>query len=128
MRALWTAAFTTALVGSGCAPSVCPIGPDQVASTEFSGIREDTIVALGFVIRYVASPELDSRGYDLNLLHTLRGEVSPEGTFLRVSAALDGIGRGQAVMLIAEPAGGTVVVPGICVPLVPIAEDEVEPG
>lgn len=129
VRAVWTAAFTTAaLVGSGCAPSVCPTGPAQAASAEFSGIREDTVVALGLVIRYVDSPDLDSRGYDLDLLQTLRGEVSPEGTFLRVPAAIAGIRRGQAVMLIAEPAGGTVVVPGICVPLVPVADDEVDPG
>lgn len=128
MRAVWIAAFTTAVACSGCGPSVCPTSPDQVASRDWSGIGEDTIVAVGHVIRYVDSPELDSRGYDLDLLETLHGELSPEGTFLRVPATVPGIRAGQSVMVIAEPGPRTVVIAGVCVPLTPISDDEVEPG
>lgn len=107
---------------------MCPTAPDQVASANFEGIGDETIVAVGHVIRYVDSPELASRGYDFGPTQTLRGKLSPEGTFLRVRAAIPGIRAGQAVMLIAEPGRRAVVLPGICAPFVPIGEDEVEPG
>lgn len=122
------AALCVGLGAGGCAPSVCPTAPGEVAAAEFSAIGDETIVAVGQVIRYVDSPELESRGYDIGNVRPLRGELSPHGVFLRVDHEVPGIRGGQPVMLIAEPGPRTVVLPGVCVPLVPIGEDELEVG
>jgi hypothetical protein len=113
---------------SGCETAdVCPLTPDSVETGTFTGLGEDTVVFTGYAIRYVDSPDVEFRGYDLNVVRFLKGRASPEGTFLRVASEVAGIRGGQPVMMIGEPVGtGLVIVPGTCVPLVPITDDEVE--
>lgn len=117
------------LLSPGCMlPGTCPTTPNEAATGEFTAIGDDTLILLGFAIRYVPSPQLESRGYDINVVSWVpgRGEPDPEGTFLRIANEVPGIEPGDAVMLVAEPGPGTVVVPGVCVPLVPVDEEAVE--
>ena len=113
---------------SGCETAdVCPLTPDSVETEAFTGLGEDTVVLTGYAIRYVDSPDVEFRGYDLNVVRFLKGRASPEGTFLRVAREVAGIAGGQPVMIIGEPVGtGLVIEPGTCVPLIPISEEEVE--
>lgn len=123
-------AMYLAAVAPGCeAAHVCPLTPDDVASGSFSGLGADTVVFTGHVIRYVDSPEPESRGYDVGVRRWLKGTASPQGTFLRVAREVAGIQGGQPVMIIGEPVGtGAVIEAGACVPLVPISDEEVEGG
>ncbi len=56
------------------------------------------------------------------------GETPPLGTFLRVANEIPNIRGGQAVIIVAEPGANRILLlQGICVPLIPIGEDDVEP-
>lgn len=113
---------------SGCETAgVCPLTPDSVHTETFTGLGEDTVVFTGHVIRFVDSPDIEFRGYDVNVVRFLKGRASPEGTFLRVAREVAGIRGGQPVMIIGDPVGrGVVIEPGTCVPLIPISDEEVE--
>lgn len=129
MIARATAVMTILVVAaSGCATAdVCPLTPDSVGSETFIGLGEDTVVLTGYAIRYVDSPDVEFRGYDLNVVRFLKGRASPEGTFLRVAREVAGIRGGQPVMIIGDPVGrGVVIEPGACVPLIPISDEEVD--
>jgi len=117
-----------AAVAACQAEHVCPPTPDSVTTGDFTGLGDATVVFTGYVIRYVDAPDHpESRGYDLNVVRWLKGSASPEGTFLRVAGEVAGIRGGQPVMIIGEPAPNRpVIVAGTCLPLIPIAEDEVE--
>jgi hypothetical protein len=123
------AAVVTIMVAtaSGCGTAdVCPLTPDSVETDTFSGLGEDTVVFTGYAIRYVDAPDVEFRGYDLSVVRFLKGRASPEGTFLRVAREVAGIRGGQPVMIIGDPVGtGLVIEPGTCVPLIPIADEEV---
>jgi hypothetical protein len=78
-------------------------------------------------MRYVASPELDARGYDLDIERTIRGETSTGGTFLQTAGEVHGIRPGMSVIVVAEPGPNErVIVQGTCVPLRPIPDDQVD--
>ena len=129
MMARATAVVTIAVAfASGCETAdVCPLTPESVETETFAGLGEDTVVLTGHVIRYVDSPDLEFRGYELNVVRFLKGRASPEGTFLRVAAEVAGIREGQPVMIIGDAVGrGVVIEPGPCVPLIPISVDEVD--
>jgi hypothetical protein len=115
-------------VASACETShVCPLTADAVETGEFIGLGEETVVFTGYVIRYVDAPDPEFRGYDVNVVRWLKGSASPEGTFLRVPREVAGISGGQPVLIIGEPAENErVIEAGPCVPLVPIADDEVD--
>ena len=123
--AVVTIAVATA---SGCATAdVCPLTPESVETEAFTGLGEDTVVFTGYVIRYLDSPDVEFRGYDVNVVRFLKGRASPEGTFLRVAREVAGIRGGQPVMIIGDPVGaGVVIEPGPCVPLIPISDEEVD--
>ena len=129
MMARATAVLTIAVAfASGCETAdVCPLTPESVEREAFAGLGEDTVVLTGHVIRYVDAPDVEFRGYELNVVRFLNGRASPEGTFLRVAREVGGIREGQPVMIIGEPVGrGVVIEPGPCVPLIPISVDEVD--
>ena len=114
-------------VASGCETAdVCPLTPDSVETGTFTGLGEDTVVLTGYAIRYVDAPDVEFRGYDLNVVRFLKGQAAPEGTFLRVDREVAGIRGGQPVMIIGDPVGrGVVIEPGPCVPLIAIPDEEV---
>ena len=116
------------VTASGCdVADVCPLTSESVETESFTGLGEDTVVLTGYVIRYVDSPDVEFRGYELNVVRFLKGRASPEGTFLRVAREVAGISGGQPVMIIGDPIGrGVVIEPGVCVPLIPISEEEVD--
>lgn len=119
-------AFLLALASACQIEAICPATPEAAISGQSSAITADTLIFTGHVIRYVEAPNLEARGYDLSVSRWLKGRPSPEGTFLRVTRAVPGIRAGQPVMIIAEPGPrDPISVPGSCLPLVPIAEDQV---
>jgi hypothetical protein len=129
MGVAWLAILLVVVGVSGCTllDPACPRTPADADAEEFEARSADTNVFTGYVIRYVDSPDLDARGYDLNVRRWLLGRPSPEGTFLRVTEPLPGIGPGDPVLIVAEPGPREpLLVAGRCPPLTLISEAEVE--
>ena len=97
----------------------CPETVEQAASGSYG------FVAVGRVARFVASPDSDHRGYDLDIRRTLSGSASGEATFLRVPEEVPGVERGKAVLIVAEPGPNPrTIIAGECQPLRTIGDDE----
>ena len=106
------------------APS-CGLIPDCPETVEEAIGGDFGFVAVGRVARFVASPDPDFRGYDLDIRHTFSGSASTEGTFLRMSDEVPQVERAQAVLIIAESGPNPrTLIAGDCVPLRAISDDE----
>jgi len=120
---LAVAAVMVALPTACATTPVCPETVEEAEDGTFSALGDDTYVAIGRVIRYVPSPVLDSRGYDLSIDRTLHGKASVGGTFLRVVNEIANIQAGQAVIVVAAPGSNQrFIVQGPCIPLILIEE------
>lgn len=127
-RSVLTLFVATALIASVSSCGVmagCPESVDQAISGDFPGVGEDSFVAVGQVARFVASPDQESRGYDLDVRRMFSGTASGEGSFLSVPEEVPGIEPGDAVLVIAEPGENSrVIVAGSCTPLRFIGDQE----
>jgi hypothetical protein len=120
------AAIVLAAVACEGAP-VCPTTLAQAEAGEFEARTASTLVATGRAIRYVPSPELESRGYDLEVRRLLWGTRPEVSTFLRVANEIEDVRPGSAVLIVAEPTNRAwVIKQGTCVALRPIEEDELD--
>jgi hypothetical protein len=120
------AAMVMTLTAGACAGSpVCPQTLAQAEAGDFDARAESTLVATGVAIRFVPSPELESRGYDLAVDRLLWGNRPEVSTFLRVPNEIVDVRPGAPVLIVAEPTEkGWVITQGTCVALRPIAESE----
>jgi hypothetical protein len=130
----WGAACTVAtlLIGCDLLPSPqpariegCPYSADEARQAE---LGDEVFIGLGHVIRYVPSEgDPTYRGYDVTVAETIAGRpYINETIFLQVESPVAGIGSGDPVVVVAERIDRTVVyVPGRCVPLVQIDEEDV---
>ena len=86
---------------------------------------DDIFIATGHVIRFVPAPQPQFRGYDINV--ALDGQANFDTYFLRTPASIEGFDGGEPALLVARRTDRThVLVPGPCVPLTDIPEDQVE--
>jgi hypothetical protein len=85
-------------------------------------------VATGIVARYVNSPELEFRGYDVNVVRHHGGPFHPGTAFVRLPAPLAGISPGDAVLVLGERVGdGALILARDC-PVLQRIEDAGRPG
>lgn len=112
---------------SGCGLfTTCPTSVDAALTQGVPGQTEATLIAVGRVIRFVPSPSVSHRGYDLELRRVLVGDLAESVIGLRVPNEITGIRRLAPVLVLAE-IGGTdpqLVTPGRCQPLQSISETE----
>jgi hypothetical protein len=87
---------------------------------------ESTLVAVARVIRFVPSPDVVFRGYDLDLRRALVGGPVDSGVFLRMPNEIKGIQRGSPVLVVADISGQQqqLLTAGTCQPLLSISEAE----
>jgi hypothetical protein len=90
------------------------------------GETEATLIAVGRVIRFVPSPTLSYRGYDVSLRRVFAGEPVDSILFLRAPDQISGIRRLSPVLILAEIDGSApqLLTPGRCQPLQGISEAE----
>jgi hypothetical protein len=109
----------------GCIPSDCPTTWEAAQERGFlDALPDDYVVADAVVARYVPSPDLAYRGYDLDVTARMDDE-DQRLLFLRVSEPIAGIAPRDRVLVIAreEGADGIVIVPGSCPPLQRLPDD-----
>lgn len=108
---------------SGCdLASRCPRTVDEAAETDWG----DAIVGGGYAIRFVPSPQLGSRGYDVNLTRPVSDRAMLDTYFLRVEDEIPGIAAGDPVVLIgARTDRAHTVVGGVCPALTVTTEEDV---
>ena len=130
MRSRWHAlALVALMVTVGCGLQVTLPTPDDgcprsVAEAAALENGREIVLATGALIRFVPSPRLDFRGYDVNLM-TRNGKTYHETLFLRTAERIAGVREGEYVLVVAEATDRSlVVVPGRCPALVPITEEE----
>jgi hypothetical protein len=102
----------------GCG-TACPSTWGAAKNPEFLDTLPDRyVVADAVVARYVPSPDLSARGYDLDVRESLEGGDETL-LFLRVEAPIAGVSGGDRVLVIARREEGSrlTIVPGICPPL-----------
>lgn len=89
---------------SACGPPPAPACPTSVEAARSDAVLDatkTTLVAVARVIRFVPSPDVRYRGYDLDLRRALVGNPSESVLFLRVPNPIDGIQRGSQVLVLA---------------------------
>jgi hypothetical protein len=110
----------------------CQIGrrcPQTIAEAQ-AITWDDEIVAGGYAIRFIPSPDDPAyRGYDVNITLPISERAQPNTLLLRVDAPIPGIANGMPVLLLAErpPGAGTTMEPGLCPALTQVAEEELAP-
>lgn len=106
----------------------CPGSFDEARSGTSESIGDDTFIATGTVARFVDSPDIEFRGYEVAIARH-DGPVFVEGVaFVRLPAPVPGIGQGQPVLVLGERTQRqNLILPGECPPLQPI-EDAGQPG
>jgi hypothetical protein len=105
---------------------MCPTSVDSALSRRVPGQNEATLIAVGRVIRFVPSPSVSHRGYDLSLRRVFVGDPVESVIGLRVLNEIPGIRRLSPVLVLAE-IGGTepqLLTAGRCQPLQTISETE----
>lgn len=106
-------------VGGGCPQSV------EEALASATAADGDGFIAVGRVARFVNSPDVSSRGYDLDIWRGLVGSPSSQGTFLVIEEEVRGIGQGDPVLVVGQVGvNERTIRPGRCEPLVRITEEE----
>ena len=114
---------------SGCelaadVASRCPLTVDEAAETEWG----DAIVGGGYAIRFVPSPQLRFRGYDVNLTRPVSDRAMLDTYFLRAEGEIPGIAAGDPVVLIgARTDRAHTVVAGACPALTVTTDEDVSP-
>jgi len=90
---------------------------------------DDEIVAGGYAIRYIPSPDDAAfRGYDVNVTVPISERAQGNTYFLGVDAPIPGIVDGMPVLLMGERTDRNFrLVPGACPGLTPVTEEEVGP-
>jgi hypothetical protein len=90
---------------------------------------DDELVAGGYAIRYVPSPnDAAFRGYDVNVTVPISEGAQLNTYFLSVEAPIPGIVDGMPVLLIGDRTDRNfVLVPGACPALTPSTVEEVGP-
>jgi hypothetical protein len=102
--------------------------PETVEEAESGTFGEGTFVGIGRVIRYVPSPQLEYRGYEVHIVRTLVGGTPFMDTaFVVTDAEIPGVSGGQPVLMVAEESdSASLFFPGPCVPLVVIPESSLD--
>jgi hypothetical protein len=116
-----------AVICGGCAlldPE--PRCPQTVAEAE-ALTYDDEVVAGGYVIRFIPSPDDPTyRGYDVNVTRPISERSRFNTYLLNVEARVPGITDGMPVLLIGERTDANArLVPGLCPGLTPVSEEEV---
>jgi hypothetical protein len=126
-------AFAILLCGVGATTAGCdlvelPGCPQTLAEAE-ALTHDDELVAGGYAIRYVPSPDDAAfRGYDVNVTVPISDDAQLNTYFLSVDAPIPGILDGMPVLLLGERTDRHfVLVPGACPALTPVTEEEVGP-
>ena len=118
----------TVLPGCAIVPDACPTSFDEARSVELDAGVEDPFIATGTVVRFVASPDPTSRGYDVNIARRDGPVFVPGVAFVRLAEPAAGIQDGDAVLVLGDRVGGTaVVVPARC-PALQRIDDAGQPG
>jgi hypothetical protein len=106
--------------------TTCPVSVDAPLSRGIPGETEATLIAVGRVIRYVPSPTLSYRGYDVSLRRIFAGDPVESILFLRAPDQIPGIRRLSPVLVVAEIDGTEpqLLTAGRCQPLQGISEAE----
>jgi hypothetical protein len=100
----------------------CPATVDEAAEMDF----DDAIVGGGYAIRFVPSPQLRFRGYDVNLTRPVSDRAMLDTYFLRVEDEIPGIAAGDPVLFIgARTDRAHTLVAGACPPLTVTTEEDV---
>lgn len=102
--------------------------PESVEEAESGSFGEGTFVGVGRVIRYVPSPQIEYRGYEVHIVRTLIGPAPFMDTaFLVTDAEIPGVNEGQPVLMVAqESETSSLFFSGTCVPLVVIPESSID--
>jgi hypothetical protein len=88
----------------------------------------DTLVAAGFVIRYIADSSEPSPRYDVNITQTFTGRAFMDVIHVGVDAAVEVVGQGDPVLVIADPTGvDRTYAEGLCPAIQPIPISEFPP-
>ncbi len=116
---LVTMVIAAAFVTTACVVPPCPTSPADAASAA-SALEADSVVAVARVARFVPSPVVESRGYDLDVRRWLVGDGRAE-TFLRGDEVVD-VDRGAPVLVTARWTHDGALSPGTCPALVQITE------
>lgn len=82
-------------------PTACPTSVEAARSDAVLDATKTTLVAVGRVIRFVPSPDVTYRGYDLDLRRVLVGDPSDLVMFLRVRNPIGDTQRGSPVLVVA---------------------------
>jgi hypothetical protein len=97
--------FVVSVLSSRDLFSTCPTSVDAALERGVPGQNEEIFIAIARVVRFVPSPTVSSRGYDLDVRRVLRGGPAEPTQGLRVSDSIEGIDRGSAVLVLAEEIG-----------------------
>jgi hypothetical protein len=125
--------FAVSIVGGCDLFSTCPTSVDAAGERGVPGQKESTFIAVARVVRFVPSPAVSSRGYDLDVRRVLLGGSAEPIQGLRVADPIESVDRGSAVLVLAEEMGALadetgglpkVLIPGRCQPLQAISEAE----
>ena len=102
--------------------SRCPLTVDEAAETDWG----DAVVGGGYAIRFVPSPQLRFRGYDVNLTRPVSDRAMLDTYFLRVEDEIPGIAAGDPVLLVgARTDRAHTLVAGACPALTVTTEEDV---
>lgn len=109
-----------AVQGSACNQLACPATLAAARDPDFvDSLPPQTVVGIARVQRFVDSPHLHARGYDLGFLTVDMGDPSPVVTFLRVERTPT-IDSGDRVLVVARQESEHTLFPVGC-PLVELA-------
>ena len=107
----------------------CPVSMRGAMEPEFlASLDDDVVVAAGLVQRYVDSPDVVARGYDLAIQTRIRGDV-PQIAFMTVDAPIDNLDPGDRVLIVGRQLTPRERLnPADCVPLQRIGHVELPAG
>lgn len=96
----------TVLPGCAIVPDACPSTFDEARSVDFDAGVDDPFIATGTVVRFVASPDPSSRGYDVNIARHDGPVFVPGVAFVRLAEPMAGIQDGDAVLVLGDRVRG----------------------
>jgi hypothetical protein len=126
-----SSALLTILVVAGllssCGPqpsTPCPTSVEAARSDAVLDATGTTLVAVARVARFVPSPDVRYRGYDLDVRRVVVGDAPESVMFLRVPDPVSGIQRGSPVLVVAvqDRQRPELLAAGPCPPLQTMSE------
>lgn len=108
-----------------CAAPVCPRVPNDLRDPALQArIGEDILAGIAIPNRFVDSPDLEFRGYDVEVTSRVAGLAAADQVmFVRVQDPLPGVELGMEMLLIGRrgPKPAEISPAGDCAPLAPMA-------